>query len=92
MSLVFESYVFQGWVAGSNDFLVFLGPIGFGNKTRFFVPLKMVLKIFKAMDIGGYLFHEFLPFIEHLNFLFFGVVGSIGLSFDSVFFRIKFLT
>ena len=27
-----------------NNFLVFLGPVGFGDDTRLFVPIKMVLK------------------------------------------------
>ena len=45
-----------------NNLIVFLGPVGFGNDTRLFVPLKMVLKIFEERDIAGYHFHEFLPF------------------------------
>ena len=63
LSSVFEGCVFQGWVTGFDKFLVvFLGPIGFGDDPRPFVPLKMVLKTFKERDIGRYLFHEFLPF------------------------------
>ena len=74
------------------DNLIFLGPVGFGDDTRLFMPFEMVLKIFKERDIARYLFHEFLTFFKHLNLLFFGVVGSIGFSFDYVSFRIKFLS
>ena len=91
--LMFESYLFQGWVVGLNNVLgFFLCPIGFGDNTRPFVPIKMFLKIFKERDITGYLFHEFLPFFKLLNLLLLGVVGSIGFSFDSVSFKIKFLS
>ena len=45
-----------------DNFIVFLGPVGFGEDTKPFVPLKMVLQIFKERDIVGYFFHEFLPF------------------------------
>ena len=79
-------------MTGSNDFIIFLGLVGFGDDIRLFVPFKMVLKIFKERDIAGYLFHEFLPFFKHLNLLFLGMVGSLGFFLDSVSFRIKFLS
>ena len=55
MALVFNGYVFQGWMTGPANILVFLGPTSFGENTRFLVPLEMILKVFKEMDIAGYL-------------------------------------
>ena len=79
-------------VGSDNILVVFLGLVGFSDDIRLFMPLKMVLKIFKEMDITRYLFHEFLPFFQNFNLLFFGVVGSVRLSFDSIFLKIKFLS
>ena len=84
---MFEGYLFQGWVTGPNYFLgFFLHPICFGNNTRLFVSFKMVLKLFKERDIAGYLFHEFFPFWQNFFLSFKGMVGSIGVSSDSIFF------
>ena len=89
-STVFKSNGFLGWMTRLNNilvsFVVFYGPVGFGDDTRLFVPFKMVLKVFKERDIVGYLFHEFFPFFQNFFLSFPSVVGSIGFSFDSIFF------
>ena len=83
---MFEGYVFQRWMVESDNILVvFLGLVGFSDDIRLFMPLKMVLKIFKEMDIARYLFHEFLPFFQNFNLLFFGVVGSVRFSLTLFF-------
>ena len=64
---VLEGYGFLGWVARPDNFLisfvVFYGPIGFGDDTRIFMPFKMVLKVFKERDITGYLFRYIYIYI-----------------------------
>ena len=84
-----KEYGFLGRMTRPNNFLdsfvIFYGPVGFGNDTRLLMPFKMVLKVFKERDIAGYLFHEFFPFSQNFYLLFFGMVGSIGFSLDSVF-------
>ena len=87
---VVKEYGFLGRMTRLNNFLisfvVFYGPVGFCDDTRLLMPFKMVLNVFKKMDIAGYLFYEFFPFCQNFYLLFSGMVGSIGFSLDSILF------